>query len=181
MNLMPHETFTIQTQESIPVLCQKILAQIEDFSIIPNSLNQAVFTGQVSENKFKISRIIKYHNPLLPMICGRFEDIPGGTVIHVEMKLNPAVARFLYLFYGIHFGTALLILAILPLRILEFFKIISMPFSVSPGALAPLIFLTNLVTILMLPRIFRKSFWNEVKLDRSRLKQIFCEDSDVND
>jgi hypothetical protein len=181
MNLMPHETFTIQTQESTPVICQKILAQVEDSSIISSPQNQSVFTGQVSEHGFKISRIINYHNPLLPMICGRFENISGGTLIHLEMKSNPALSGLLYLFYGIHFGTALLILATLPLRILEFFKIIAMPFSVSPGALAPLIFSTNLVTILVLPRIFRRSFWNEVKIDRTKLKQIFCEDSDAND
>ncbi len=178
MKLLPHETFTIQTQDSIPVLCQTILAQVEDSSIIPNPQNQAVFTGQISEHGFKISRIINYHNPLLPIICGRFEDIPGGTVIYVEMKLNPALARFLYLYYMIYFCTALSILAILALRILEAFKIviILVPFSALFDVLTPLMLLMNFVSILVLPHTFRRSFWNEVKLDRSKLKQIFCED-----
>jgi hypothetical protein len=178
MKLLPNETFTIQTQESIPVLCQKILAQVEDSSIMPNPQNQAVFTGQVSEHGFKISRIINYHNPLLPIICGRFEDIPGGTLIYVEMKLNPAGARFLYLYYVIYFGTTLLILEILALRILEAFKIviILVQFSAWFNVLTPLMFLILFSKIYVLPHIFRRSFWNEVKLDRSKLKQIFCED-----
>jgi hypothetical protein len=178
MKLLPHETFTIQTHESIPILCQKILAQVEDSSIIPNPQNQAVFTGQVSEHGFKISRIINYHNPLLPIIYGGFEDIPGGTVIYVEMKLNPAVARFLHLYYVIYFGTILLILALLALRILEFFKIaiILIPFSALYDVLTPLMALILVTKILVLPHIFRRSFWNEVKIDGSKLKQIFCED-----
>ena len=178
LNLLPIETFTIQIQDSIPVVRQKLLAYVKNSSIVINHQNQSVFTGQVSEHGFKISRIINYQNPFLPIICGGFEHISGETVIYVEMKLNPAVSRFLYLYYGIYFGTVLLIFTRLALRILEIFKVTTTLVSVPTvfNLLTPLIMLMVLVKILILPQIFRRSFWNEVKIDRSKLRQVFFED-----
>jgi hypothetical protein len=64
MKLLPSETFTIQTQKSIEIVRQRLIAHVEGSSTILNPQDRAVFKGQVSEREFKISLVINNKNLL---------------------------------------------------------------------------------------------------------------------
>ncbi len=59
------------------------------------SRNHTPYQGVVSEESFKIHRIIHYRNSFLPVIRGRFEEQGKSTLVHVTMSLHPLVAIFL--------------------------------------------------------------------------------------
>jgi hypothetical protein len=86
--LLPSETFTIETQDSIEVVRQRLVAQVQDSSTIRSSQDAAVFRGQVSERGFKISLTSCQTSFYLPTIIGRLEYIQNTTVIYVRMRLS---------------------------------------------------------------------------------------------
>ncbi|HEY6484365.1 MAG TPA: hypothetical protein VIY54_12645 [Steroidobacteraceae bacterium] len=56
--------------------------------------DQPAFIGDVMENSFRIRRDIHYRNSFLPVIRGRIEPDPLGSLVHVRMSLHPLVALF---------------------------------------------------------------------------------------
>lgn len=55
---------------------------------------QQLFDGSVTKDTFRISRIIRYRNDLLPVIRGRFFPQETGTQIQIVMSLNPVALIF---------------------------------------------------------------------------------------
>ena len=62
----------------------------------PTTANQ--FTGSVSEEGFRISRTISYHNSFLPLIEGRLRATPHGSEVRLLMRLFYPVLAFVVLF-----------------------------------------------------------------------------------
>jgi hypothetical protein len=56
--------------------------------------NGKPYQGEVSAVFFRITRIIKYNNPWLPVTTGRVMTCGNETRIHVEMKLAGAINVF---------------------------------------------------------------------------------------
>src|ERR671916_3058888 len=103
MQLLPYATFSIQTQEPLSAVIEKLDAQIEaprafrwDFS-----RNDAPYEGTISSSGFEIHRIIHYRNSFLPNIRGRFESSAEGRLIRVTVKLHPFVIAFLLFWYSV--------------------------------------------------------------------------------
>jgi WD40 repeat protein len=159
MKLFPYETFTIQTPDSIPVVRQKLTAQIESPKMMRLSRNHVVFEGQISESEFKISRIIHYRNSFAPNIHGRFEAVPGGTVVRVTMGINPLVIGFLCFWFFSWFSFAV------PMALM----------SVLPGEIG---WLFVVMPLLMLV-IFWYAFWAEVQRNRAELQRILLGDAAI--
>jgi hypothetical protein len=86
---MFRNTFTIQTQDSISVVRQKLTGETETSSTrLTNLVSYASLRGRVSESGFKIARVYGGGAPITT-IRGRFEEVPGGTAIHVIMNPVP--------------------------------------------------------------------------------------------
>jgi len=109
MQLLPYATFTIQTQEPLSAVIEKLDAQIEaprafrwDFS-----RNHAPYEGTISSSGFEIRRIIHYRNSFLPNIRGRFESSAEGRLIRVTMKLHPFVIAFLLFWYSVWYSISI--------------------------------------------------------------------------
>ena len=170
--LLPSESFTIQTQDSINVVRQKLLVEVEDSNTIRSTQDHADFKGQVTDHGFKISRSINYKNVFLPIICGRFEDIPSGTTIHVSVELNSLITRIYINFY-----LSMLIMSILKLLADLGVTIISSSVSLSlksiSSELLGILMISSFFIILLIKRIFKNSFRNEVKFGMKKLTQIF--------
>ena len=179
LKLLPSETFVIQTQDSIPVVRQKLLTHVEDSNTRRSSQDRAVFQGEVTENEFKISRIISSKNVFLPIICGRFDDITQETVIRIKMELDPFGIRFFYLLYAIGSSTALFMLVLACLKLLVDFKVviisplISLQLKSIPSELSASLIFGNYFITMLIKRIFNNLFLTEVKLTRKKLTQIF--------
>lgn len=96
MRLVPWHTFTLQTNSPRSLVCQHLKEQVEPIKLVRFfSRNHAPYQGVVSEDSFKIHRIIHYRNSFLPVIRGRFEEQGDQTLVHVKMSLHPLVSVFL--------------------------------------------------------------------------------------
>lgn len=114
MQLLPYDTFTIQSQEPLSDVIKRLEAHIEAPKAVRWSFsrNHAPYQGTLSNAGFEITRVIHYRNSFLPNIQGRFESLPGGTVIRVTMRLHPFVTGFLFLWYLVWYsGTIPIFLA----------------------------------------------------------------------
>lgn len=99
MRLVPSNTFTLHTAEPLPIVRQKLAAQVEPPKLFRwgVSRNSAPYEGEVWETGFRISRIIDYRNSFLPVVLGEFQDDGAGTIVRVKMGLHPFVLSFLVL------------------------------------------------------------------------------------
>jgi WD40 repeat protein len=122
MKRLPYYAFTIQTTDAPSSVAIRLASQVEspkgiglfvskthlpyEVSISEESLKvisktHLPYEGTISEESFKISRMIHYPNPMLPFIQGRFERLPGQTVVRIDMTLHPSVVDSVGLFYPI--------------------------------------------------------------------------------
>lgn len=98
MKLIPHHTVTLKAAASKAVVSAQLSQNVEPIKWIRVRLlarDHAPYQGVVSEDSFKIYRIIHYRNSFLPVIRGRFEERGDYTLIHLTMSLHPAVIAFL--------------------------------------------------------------------------------------
>ncbi len=58
------------------------------------------YQGEVSPNRFKISRVIYYRNSFLPIIKGELKADLGGTRLDIKMSLHPFVIVFMAIWFG---------------------------------------------------------------------------------
>jgi WD40 repeat protein len=92
------------SEESLKVISKTHLpyeVSISEESLKVISKTHLPYEGTISEESFKIIRMIHYPNPMLPFIQGRFEQLPGQTVVRIDMTLHPSVVDSVGLFYPI--------------------------------------------------------------------------------
>lgn len=69
LKLLPSDNFIIKTQDSIDIVRQKLMAQVQESTSIFGSKNY-FFKGQIFESEFKITRNVNYSNLSMPTIMG---------------------------------------------------------------------------------------------------------------
>lgn len=106
MRLLPYDTFSIQTPDRLPTVLERLATQIEPEKPFrwQFSRNHLPYEGTCSEAGFQIRRILHSRNSFLPMILGRFESSPSGTLVHITMRLHPFVIAFLVFWYLVWYG-----------------------------------------------------------------------------
>jgi hypothetical protein len=91
MNFLPYENLTYKTHLSKEEVLKKLSNKVEPKrGIFPDNGYQP-YEGTISENTFKIKRIIGYRNLFLPYIKGKIEESQDSTLIHIKMRLHPFV------------------------------------------------------------------------------------------
>jgi WD40 repeat protein len=153
LNILPHYTFTIQTQAPFQIVFKRLSEKVEPPKMIRFGWFRChlPYEGTVSEDGFKISRVIHYRNSMLPIIRGRFERSVKMTLVQIDMNIHPASISFLIFFCFIWYG---------------FGGIIAL---MSGWNGSTLLFL-NLPTLLL--SIFFCIFWLEAKKSRLELTSI---------
>jgi hypothetical protein len=152
MKILPYENFTISTPDSLAVIIERLSTQVEPTKIFRFSRQHALYQGTISEQGFKITRIIHYRNSFLPVIRGRFEVQPHQTIVDIQMSPHPFVMVFIGFWCLFWYG-------------------ISVPFALN-GAFSQsmaVVFLGMPIVILV---IFWIAFWTEAKRSRHELSQI---------
>lgn len=152
MKVLPYNTFTISTPDALSVVLQRLNAKVEPTKVFRFSTKHAPYQGSISEEGFKISRIIHYRNSFLPVIKGRFEVQSHQTIIHIEMSVHPFVMAFLGFWFLLWYG------AIAPITLTG-----AMPKYIAPVFVG--------MPILMLV-VFWLAFWLEANRSRTELTQI---------
>lgn len=64
------------------------------------SVDAANFNGLVGKEKFRISRVIRRGETFLPLIEGKVEETPRGSIIFLTYRLFP-VALFFLIFWSV--------------------------------------------------------------------------------
>ncbi|MBI3822165.1 MAG: hypothetical protein HY289_05735 [Planctomycetes bacterium] len=105
MKLLPYDSFTLETSEPIAVVAGRLTAKLDNsWSSWMSGFGLArwdgTFTGKVTEDGFKVEQVLFYRNSFKPVICGRFNAGPTGTVIDLTMRLNFFVVGFMTLWFG---------------------------------------------------------------------------------
>ncbi|AUT01436.1 hypothetical protein CLI64_14130 [Nostoc sp. CENA543] len=152
MKILPHDTFTITTPDSVNIVRQRLSQKVEPPKAFRFYTKHAPYEGSISEDGFQISRIIHYRNSFLPMIRGRFEVQSHQTLIHVEMNIHPFVMAFLGFWFFFWYS------AVIPILFTG-----SIPNHITP------IFVSMPILMLF---ICWGSFWYEAKRSRTELTQI---------
>ena len=103
MKFIPFEKFTINSKIGEVELNSRLSKEIEpkkSFRIDRFSNKELKpYEGEIKKNFFKINRIIKYRNPFLPIINGKFiTQYGGGSKIEIIMRINYLVFLFMLLF-----------------------------------------------------------------------------------
>jgi len=76
-----------KTVDPVEVVRTKLNENIEEKSLFNSLRSNKIYKGEVSENTFRISRIISYTNSFLPIIYGKFYTTNDGT--EISMKFIP--------------------------------------------------------------------------------------------
>jgi hypothetical protein len=93
MQFLPYDSFTIDCNDPIPVIVERLSAWLKPMPFIPTwrqyfgfAKEGNFYRGVVSPCGFKLSKIIHHRNSFLPVILGRFEAQSNGTTVHVTMR-----------------------------------------------------------------------------------------------
>ena len=143
MYILPYDTFTLQTQDSLLDVIEKLKAKIGSPKVFREDLcsNQAPYAGTISSSGFKLRRIRYNETPFLPhkpfclpYIQGRFELLSDGIVIHLTLRFASDVTAFLlFCFFACYSFVVLLFLSIgtvfLYVPIIEALSLLAMPIS----------------------------------------------------
>jgi hypothetical protein len=88
MKIFPDTVFTIHSNDSLEVVRQRLISQVQDSKSIESSKNY-LFKGEVSEHEFSLSLIdVKYFNFYKPVIIGKAKNIKNGVEISIKMALK---------------------------------------------------------------------------------------------
>lgn len=97
MILLPTENFTINTSLTKDEVITKLNEVVEPYKAgyLPyHDGGDKPYEGEVTNDTFKINRIIKYRNSFIPKISGQVFSEEKGTGIKIKMRLNMAVIVF---------------------------------------------------------------------------------------
>ncbi|MBD2356068.1 hypothetical protein H6G41_15800 [Tolypothrix sp. FACHB-123] len=151
MNLLPYDRFTIVTPDIVPVVLQRLSANIETAKILQFPDAKLPYYGTISEASFNITRNV-YRKLFIPVIKGSLETQFQQTAVHIQMSLHPAAIGSLIFLFWFWYGGFLPILLQDALPIYLRFLFLSTPLG-----------------ILIIVWSF---FWSEVKKTRSELADI---------
>ncbi|MCU0400441.1 MAG: hypothetical protein MUE75_05410 [Algoriphagus sp.] len=98
MNLFPYHTETLVS----PLSKEEVLGQLMRVTREVNFLDsrsylndQIKFNGIIGRNGFQISHVVKKGDTFLPLLIGKMEETPKGSIIFLEYKPFPSAIFFL--------------------------------------------------------------------------------------
>lgn len=100
MAFVPYEHLTIDTALPLNEAVDRITRLVEPYQFLRFSRNHTEFQGKVTQQDFRITRIIHYRNSFIPIIKGRFVTNPLGTRIIIKMTLHPLAIAFMIFWMG---------------------------------------------------------------------------------
>jgi hypothetical protein len=91
MIFIPYVAFSVATSDTAEAIGRRLSENIDRTSWFP----KLPYIGKVWDSGFKVLPIVRYRNSFMPVICGRFEPAPSGTIVQVTMRIHWAVIIFM--------------------------------------------------------------------------------------
>jgi hypothetical protein len=103
MKLLPYERYVLTTKLNMGEVIRRMQYNVSEkhrnIFTIPKE-EQKVFTGNVREEGFIVSRRIAYRNSFLPIITGYIDEGFGETQIRITMRMSYFVSLFMIVWLG---------------------------------------------------------------------------------
>lgn len=100
MKFLPIENIVYSSNLNKDEIIERLVYEMEFKDTFINYVSGKLFDGEITDNKFKITRKINYRNSFLPLITGIIENNTDGSKITVLMKLHKGVTIFFYFWVG---------------------------------------------------------------------------------
>lgn len=159
LKLLPSDRFTICARDSISVVRQNLIENVENNSMV-RSIERLSFRGIVSECIFEIFPVYKFDFHA-PAIIGKFESIENETLIHVQIKLR---------FHQYFFMTALCLQLIFVFNLLVESYLYSNP---AVPSWRPILCWVNIIFVSLLIGLNARLYKIEHQFAKTKIKQIF--------
>jgi len=133
--LLPIDKFKLHTKLTAGEVEARLTDNIEQARIsrlFSNYQTTKPYQGQITGNRFEITRIIGYRNSFLPIIKGEITTYLGKSELNIIMRPVKAVLIFMCFWLGI---VGVICLGLLIAAIVQFKQILQHGFY--PGALVP--------------------------------------------
>lgn len=131
MKILPYENLTYKTHLSKEEILKRLSNKVEPKrGIFPDNAYKP-YEGTISENTFKIKRIIGYRNLSLPYIKGKIEESQDSTLIHIKMRLHPFVIVILCI-WSLFMALGVLIFITIFAREVQNLSMSNLPFFLLP-------------------------------------------------
>lgn len=102
MYWLPQRDLTLVSPLSADEVIQKIAVRTRQTE--QSQPGEWYFNGSFWELGFRISMIIRHSSNSLPLVKGRVESAPSGSIVFLRFRLFPAASLFLYTFTTLCFG-----------------------------------------------------------------------------
>lgn len=115
MNLFPFVSETLVSGHSKDDILQKLSLATDSIDYMDRRFqadNGAVFHGKITNKGFIVSKIIQKANTFLPLLSGKIEQTPRGSIIFLKYRLFPGAVFFLIFWSVILIGFAFFLLGI---------------------------------------------------------------------
>ncbi len=101
MLFLPYERFVIKTHLDP----KTVLARIDSIAERPTGIlfytdEGKPYLGKLRDNRFELSRYIRFRNSFLPVIKGRVNPDVNGSIIMVTMRVSICVIIFMSVWFG---------------------------------------------------------------------------------
>lgn len=102
MKFLPFENYILSTSYTIEEAQRRLLENLEPERSWTYFMRNDTkpYKGKITENRFSISRIIRYRNSFLPVITGKFSTKKGQTEINIRMRLHLFTLIFMSFWLG---------------------------------------------------------------------------------
>ncbi|UZD21995.1 hypothetical protein PBT90_00795 [Algoriphagus halophytocola] len=98
MNLLPYDSETLVSshpKEEVLYYLNRVTREVNYLDKRSQKKSDAVFNGIVGQNGFRISKVVDKSDTFLPLLLGKIEDTPRGSIIFIDYKLFPGALFFL--------------------------------------------------------------------------------------
>jgi len=97
MKYLPYEKYTFETLLEKDEVLRRIsgIIRSEKSMRFLNDAWEPSFEGQVTENSFRLKRIINYRNSFLPILTATIESKGGICILKIQMRLMHSVLGFM--------------------------------------------------------------------------------------
>ena len=104
MSLLPFNKFVIHTKKSVLEVKEILANHIDEKRMFNVLRSNKKFQGNISDEGFRVTRIISYRNSFLPTLNGSFQENAEGTDLVIKLEISNFVIAFmvvLLFFFGL--------------------------------------------------------------------------------
>lgn len=99
MNILPFERLTYRTKLSKEELLSLLYKNVkeEKMGLFFKPRSERPYAGEITDNQFKLKRVISYKNSYQPIIKGEITEDQYGTKVEVKMNIHKFILWFGFL------------------------------------------------------------------------------------